>query len=131
MGLPTFDFMNVIRGIKSLAVATVTSRVGILVGLATAVGAAVGTISAYFANQIFPVAELVGFDDLLQTINYNDFTYLFAYCFRFDLIDEYLSFIISFMFGLFTFVITTLFSWTVMMYGYKLKEAFRADIKDK
>lgn len=131
MGLPTFDFMNVIRGIKATVLTTLTSRVGTLFAIVAIIGGSFAGISALISGFVFPLVDLSSFHQDLNGISSNDFTEIARYCSRLDLIEKFLNFWLTSIIAVFTFVTTTMLSWFVAVTLYKGKDAVRADIKDK
>lgn len=131
MGLPTFDFMNIIRGIKATVLTTLTSRVGTLFAVVSICASAFAGISALVAGIIFPLVDLSQFNQDLMNIQQNDFTSIAMYCVRLDLIESFLNFWLTSIVAVFSFVTATMISWFVAIAIYKAKSAVRADIQDK
>lgn len=131
MGLPTFDFINIIRGIKATILTTLTSRVGTLFAIVTIIGASFAGISTLITAFVFPIVDLSSFQQDLMGLTSNDFTEIARYCARLDLIEKFLNFWISSIIGIFSFVTSTMVGWFVAIAYHKVKAALRADIKDK
>lgn len=131
MGMPTFDWSNIFSALKSVAVRTVTSRVGVLVLIAGTVGASAAGIASYFTAVNLPWVETSSVaEDVQGFINLDEagFSAIASYCLRTDLIFEFLKWWVTFSVGVFTFGLSTLVSFMFFIFTMKIKDALRSDI---
>jgi large-conductance mechanosensitive channel len=131
MSMPTFDWTNIFRGVKSLAVRATFSHVGAVIAVATIVGGILGIITSLINQFVYPLVDLSEFESVVNDLSSRGGFLTFAkYCCRFDILAQFIKVWMSFVFGYIAFLFTTLLTFYVGVGAVKIKQAIRQDTKD-
>lgn len=90
MGLPVFDWWNIVR-IAKLGLTAICSPMVIMVTVATAIGIGIASVSTYVISQYLPNIIPSSYPDIQTFINESTLTQLILWVTRFDILVDLLS----------------------------------------